>query len=344
MKFVFDPITIINLFFCLGVVVLSIWWHRESKSRTPLYIGVAFAMFGLSHAAFLLDLKTSIEGLLIIDRIAAYVLVFVGLFFIARDALRRQKAEEEALTRTEELHAAYQEITATAEELKENYDELRMSQNALELAHRKLNLLNSVTFTDIQNAVFSLSGYLELEEMQGKENDNTQYLEKEISLVKNIEESLKFAKQYQDLGIKAPSWQNVERAFLMGISHLNLSGMNRNLDVEGLEIFADPMLENVFFALAENVITHGEGATEISLSYSEEPEGLVLVFKDNGSGISREMKEKIFDKRYEKTRGMGLFISRESLSVTGITITETGREGEGARFEMKVPLNGYRLV
>ena len=39
----------------------------------------------------------------------------------------------------------------------------KMAQDALDRATKKLSLLNSITFSEIQNAIFSLSGYFELE-------------------------------------------------------------------------------------------------------------------------------------------------------------------------------------
>lgn len=103
------------------------------------------------------------------------------------------------------------------------------------------------------------------------------------------------------------------------------------------------MLENVFFTLTENVILHGKGADSLSLYYTRTPDGLDLVFEDNGIGIPDQMKENIFERRYEEKKEMGLFLSRESLSITGITIKETGNEGSGARFEIHVPKGGYRF-
>jgi signal transduction histidine kinase len=40
---------------------------------------------------------------------------------------------------------------------------------------------------------------------------------------------------------------------------------------------------------------------------------------------------------FGKNTGLGLFFSREILSITGISITETGVYGVGARFEIRVP-------
>jgi signal transduction histidine kinase len=69
----------------------------------------------------------------------------------------------------------------------------------------------------------------------------------------------------------------------------------------------------------------------------------VLVFEDDGAGIPAPMKEKIFERRYEDKTGVGLFLAREILSITGITIQETGTEGKGARFEMTVPKGMFRF-
>jgi len=54
------------------------------------------------------------------------------------------------------------------------------------------------------------------------------------------------------------------------------------------------------------------------------------------------MKEKIFNRGVGKNTGLGLFLVREILSITGITIRECGVEGKGARFEIAVPKGAYR--
>jgi len=259
-----------------------------------------------------------------------------------RDVTRRKQAEKGLIRRNEELRAANERLAETEEELRYNFDELFRSQQALEIARRKLSMLNSIVFTDIQNAIFSLTGYFNLEKELPGEEKMSQYLEKQIGIVGRVRESLQFASQYQNLGLKPPVWQDVTQVFLYGISHLDLSKISRKLDVEGLEIYADPLLENVFFTFAENVLLHGKSATEIALWYRETAGVLKLVFEDNGEGISHDMKEKIFERRYEEKRGLGLFLAREILAVTGMTIRETGEPGKGARFEILVPKESWR--
>jgi signal transduction histidine kinase len=60
----------------------------------------------------------------------------------------------------------------------------------------------------------------------------------------------------------------------------------------------------------------------------------------NRAGISAGDKQRLFGHH----TGFGLFLSREILSITGMTITETGEPGKGARFEILVPNGGYRFT
>jgi len=131
---------------------------------------------------------------------------------------------------------------------------------------------------------------------------------------------------------------------LLAASHTDTTGLSRHLDVAGLEIYADPLLEKVFFFLIENVIRYGGGATEISLSSCESPEGLILSFEDNGSGIPDEEKAALFETVIGKERGFLLFLAREILSITDISLRETGGYGKGTRFEIVVPRGGYRFA
>jgi len=43
-----------------------------------------------------------------------------------------------------------------------------------------------------------------------------------------------------------------------------------------------------------------------------------------------------------RNRGLSLFLAKEILSITGLTIEETGVPGKGARFEIHVPLGMFQ--
>lgn len=117
------------------------------------------------------------------------------------------------------------------------------------------------------------------------------------------------------------------------------------IETAGLEVFADPLLEKVFYNLIDNSLRYGgETLTTIRITSRKKGSSLVLAFEDNGTGIADCDKKVIFDKGFGKNTGLGLYLSREILSITGITIAETGEPGKGACFEMLVPEGGFRFT
>jgi len=229
--------------------------------------------------------------------------------------------------------------------ISEDITERKRMENALQLARNKINLLNIVTFQDIQTAAFTLRAYHELLRTLCTDQRATEFLEKESLAHKKIADTLNFAKNYQEMGARPPRWQNVNQILLLAISHMDFLHIARNFQVDDLEIYADPLLEKVFYHLMQNVLRYGEHATEVTVRYRDlSGEGLVLFVEDNGVGIPAEEKHMIFDRGYGKNTGLGLFLAREVLSITGMTIGETGEPGTGARFEIRVPKDAYRIT
>jgi signal transduction histidine kinase len=128
-----------------------------------------------------------------------------------------------------------------------------------------------------------------------------------------------------------------------------LTGLQiRDVSVEvyrsDLEIFADLLLEKVFNNLMDNALRYGGDTMKtIRVSAEESDRGLTIVCEDDGVGITDENKKHLFTRGFGKNTGLGLFLSREILSITGITITENGIPGKGARFEITVPKGMYRF-
>jgi hypothetical protein len=83
MNIVWDPITTINLLLCIVILVFGIIGYRRSGKAFPLYIGIAFGLFGLSHLLTILGFKDSLSALLIAVRTAAYLLVAFALYRVA---------------------------------------------------------------------------------------------------------------------------------------------------------------------------------------------------------------------------------------------------------------------
>ncbi|MEN6396403.1 MAG: PAS domain S-box protein [Methanoregula sp.] len=219
--------------------------------------------------------------------------------------------------------------------------EQKKAADALRRVNRQLSLLTGITRHDILNKVSVLRGYLTLVQMQFKDPALAQYLKKMESATTTIQSQIEFTRIYQDLGTLEPQWIALDT--VMPYSQLPAS-IILNADVKEVAIFADSMLEKVFSNLLDNSIRHGERVTEIRVSSQKSGTNLVVIWEDNGRGISSDEKERIFDRGHGKNTGLGLFLVREILSLTNITITETGVAGKGARFEMIIPVSGYRFI
>lgn len=221
--------------------------------------------------------------------------------------------------------------------------EIQMAHDAVQLANKKLNLLSDITRHDIRNKLTILGGYLELLKDKPREPDYTMYMKKVHDIVNTISENIEFTKLYQNLGMVAPDWQNVHDVFFHACARLDIRKIYVESDTGDLEVFADPLLERAFFNIAENAITHGGSVTTIRISARKAPDGgIFILVEDNGAGVPPSDKEKIFSKGFGKNTGLGLFLVREILSISGITIRENGEYRKGARFEIFVPRGVFR--
>ncbi|NMB79331.1 MAG: PAS domain-containing sensor histidine kinase, partial [Methanomicrobiales archaeon] len=222
--------------------------------------------------------------------------------------------------------------------------ELHLAQEALKAANNKLNLLSSITRHDIKNQLMALDGFIQLSSRAITEPEKLRdFFLREEKIAKTIERQIDFTRDYENLGVKDPVWQDVAMLVQVVSAHLPVQDIHLTIDCRGIEIYADPLLEKVFYNLIDNSLHYG-GETMTALQIAAEPEGdtLRLIYADDGGGISAADKEKLFTKGFGKHTGLGLFLSREILAITGITIRETGEPGRGARFEITVPEGGWR--
>ena len=83
MPFNWDPIYMVNLLLCIIIVILGYWGYKKSGSSVPLYIGIAFGLFGLSHLATLLGYRETLKTVLIVVRTLAYLIVIFALYKVA---------------------------------------------------------------------------------------------------------------------------------------------------------------------------------------------------------------------------------------------------------------------
>jgi len=224
--------------------------------------------------------------------------------------------------------------------------EQKLMETALREVNKKLNLLSSITRHDIRNQLLALTAYLELsKETLGDAAKTSEYIVKEERAANAIERQIVFTKEYQDLGVKDPVWHTVSSCIEFAVTTLPIRDIQVVDEIAGLDIFADQLFEKVFYNLIDNALRYGgPKMTTIRFSHQESGQGILISIEDDGVGITTEDKKRLFERGFGHHTGLGLFLSREILSITGITITENGEPGRGARFEILVPKGGFRFT
>jgi PAS domain S-box-containing protein len=221
--------------------------------------------------------------------------------------------------------------------------ERKQAEEALLTAHRKLNLLSSITRHDIRNQLLVILGYTELLRQEARPDQAARIITAVEEAARNIQHHIDFTREYQEVGIHAPAWQDLREVMVRAGGRARLGRVKLLIEVDGVELFADPLLERAIYNLIDNALKHGGTLTMVRFSALESAAGLTISCQDDGGGIPPEEKERIFSHGFARASGYGLFLVREILGITGITIHEEGVPGLGARFNMVAPRGAYRL-
>jgi PAS domain S-box-containing protein len=221
--------------------------------------------------------------------------------------------------------------------------ERKRAEKAMRIVNKKLTMLSSITRHDIVNKLTSLTGYSSLLKKKTHDPAVLYLLTKQDNAAEAIKRQIEFTREYENLGVKAAEWKPVADTIYHAVSRIDLGKVVFINDTEGLMVYSDSMLENVFYNLTENAIRHGKKISTIRFWYEKAGDDLIIICSDDGCGVPPDEKEKIFEKGFGKNTGLGMFISKEILDITDMTIRETGEFGKGARFEILVPKGVYRL-
>jgi PAS domain S-box-containing protein len=211
------------------------------------------------------------------------------------------------------------------------------AENALKIANDKLHLLARISTDHLQRTVGELIATIDA---AGTDVPASGSLSRVRAMAGNLARQLSLAGTYQELGAIPPAWIAVQRVLE---TREGGGGVALRFWTERLEIYADPLIGDVLHHVVGNAIRHGGSVTSVVVSYRPTPGGLDLIIEDDGIGIPSEMKEKIFAYDSGGHAGLGLFICRQILAITGMTMTEEGRPGKGARFVIRVLGENYRI-
>ena len=228
----------------------------------------------------------------------------------------------------------------SAEELR---SEIAALEKKVSFLQNKLMLVGSVTRHDVLNQLTAIVGYNELLGMMITDEKLKSFLEKERTAIDKIRRQFQFAKDYQNIAVEPPRWQNIRNICTRVSEDFDLKGVKIIAETGPASILADPLIDRVFHHIFENALLHGATTTEIRIKLQEGGSDAVLAIENDGREIPAEEKDKIFERGYGKGTGWGLFLAREILAVTGMSISETCEPGKGVQFSISLPAGTFRM-
>ena len=213
-------------------------------------------------------------------------------------------------------------------------------ESSLREANSKLRIMTSVTRHDTLNKLMVLRGLLELNRRRSKSPGMDESIDKMVRTVDLLVEQADFIKEYQNMGASNPEWQSVREVFERACCRFEHADVRFDNAADGLKVYADPMLEKVFSNLIDNSLKHGQSVKNVRIGWKAVDREVVITYRDDGVGINAGQRKHLFEEGYGQDHGLGLYLAKEILAITGISISEKG-DHSGARFEIVVPSGSF---
>jgi signal transduction histidine kinase/ligand-binding sensor domain-containing protein len=313
-----------------------------------------------------------------------YGVIFISAVFAVDRIFRRQvvlrereKARERELEQAKEIEKAYTELKATQSQLIQSEKMASLGELTAGIAHEIQNPLNFV------NNFAEVSGEM-IDEMKEELEEGSKQLavgsrqsgEEKLELVKEIAENIKqnlekinhhgkradaivkgmLQHSRTSTGQKEPTDINVLADEYLRLSYHGLRAKDKSFNAD-YKFKPDKSLPKVkvipqdvgrvLLNLFNNAFQACSSSTEkptVTVSTSRLSEGVQISVKDNGPGISEEIKDKIFQpffttKPTGQGTGLGLSLSYDIVKAHGGELKVDTKEGEGATFIIHLPIS-----
>jgi len=219
--------------------------------------------------------------------------------------------------------------------------DLKNAEKRMDVMNEKLRVVGGLTRHDIRNKLTAVAGnaYL-LRKRLADDPDATECLNGVEAAVRESERIFDFASAYERLGVEQLAYVDVKKTVDEAVGLFpDLKGVKIVNECGGLTVLADSLLRQLFYNLIDDSLKYGEKLTQIRIRYEESEDQLKLVYEDDGVGISKDVKAKLFTEGFTtgKGSGYGLYLIRRMMDVYGWTIDETGVPGKGAKFTISIP-------
>jgi len=211
----------------------------------------------------------------------------------------------------------------------------------LRVLNEKLNVVGNLTRHDVRNKLFTVTNNIYLaKQLLPDDHKALAYLREIESACGRTKRILDFAATYESLGVEQLVPVDMGKAVEEAASLFSdLQGVKVVNECHGLGVIADSLLSQLFYNMIDNSLKHGKKVSQIRIHFEEGKKELKLFYEDNGVGIPKAIKPKLFDEGFTtgNGQGCGLLLIRKMMEIYSWAIKEEGKPGKGVKFVIAIP-------
>ena len=290
------------------------------------------------------------------------------------ELIARQKIEleKQVLERTSELKQSLEELKSTQSQLIQSEKMASLGELTAGIAHEIQNPLNFVNnFSEVNQEMIDelknelATGNLQLaneiaDDIKSNEEKINHHGKRADAIVKSMLEHSR-----QSSGKKEPTDINALCDEYLRLSYHGLRAKDKSFNaaiktdfdesIGKINIVAQDigrvllnLINNAFYAVSKRQEAEGkrqeaEYEPTVSVTAKRSENSVIIAVSDNGNGIPDSIKDKIFQpffttKPTGSGTGLGLSLSYDIVKAHGGEIKVIGREGEGSKFIIELPL------
>lgn len=280
--------------------------------------------------------------------IFAILILCVFLFFLIRISNQRKKAKLEVELLNVSLE---QKVIERTKELAEDIVVRRELEKQLSEKVNEMETLISKLSHDLRSPLLSVLGLINIAE-NDHESDKSIYYEKIKESIKRLDHIIIDITNtiYVSTMEQNPEVIQFEKMINETISILQFRENFEKIKISTIinqtkDFYSDPkFLHSIIQNLLENAVKYSNCLIEpcIEIVVQEDDKGVILKITDNGTGISPEFHDKIFDMFFRGTEiskgsGLGLYIVKKAVEKLHGKIELQSEKGKGAIFTIHLP-------
>lgn len=206
-----------------------------------------------------------------------------------------------------------------------------------------MDILSVITRHDLLNTITALHQYLDLLKTMSTGNEMNLVVSRIESTVQAINRQISSSSEHLIPGFSGQKWMDLANIISNAITMIDVRDVVIEYSLSSIEIYGDTLLEKVVFNLIDNAIRHGGGVSHIISGYLVSESNLIWYIQDDGQGIPDNEKALIFKALNQNNPDSGLYLAYQVLNACGMYIHERGIYGQGARFEITIPKELFRV-